>query len=213
MSEFTSGSLFLKIHRDRVIMEAPKGALLKDFSNSWTVLLTEDNYAEELRAPEYIYSISKEVPLLYFYNYEDHFWGYRIFHMGEEVGDIHVSREFKEEVVSNFARKRYPEKRYFELVVSGKLDELRKELKKDGVFEDVFSRIFSRSNVEQFKLFGFTEETIQKLSQLLDIEKANTITKTFKLVDKFKKIINIEEMTNIRHERILEFQKYDVIIN
>ncbi|KRE92156.1 hypothetical protein ASG89_33435 [Paenibacillus sp. Soil766] len=212
MSEFTSGNLFLNTNWEIVKQLAPSGALLKQLNKEWMLLLTKDNYMEDYEAPEYIYNISKQAPILYFYNFEDHFWGYRLFYGGEEVADVHISLEFEEEILHEIAMERNPDKKFSQLLFSGILDGLREELKSNNTFEEEYKYIFDRSNVDKFSLFGLDEIQINSLKRLLNIENAQDIGAAFHIKDDFKKALDIEEMSWIRHERILESQEYEEFI-
>ncbi|WP_159888668.1 hypothetical protein [Paenibacillus puerhi] len=106
--------------------------------------------------------------MLYFCNLSDHFWGYRIFNNGQEVGYLRISYEIEEEIVIKTFEGRYPDKDILELY--GELhEEISKEVRENGILEDEAKHIFDKSNVSAFKLFNISDEQIEELKSVLKL--------------------------------------------
>lgn len=108
MSEFTSGNLLLSKDRNIIKQCNVSSLILKELNNKWAVFFTEDNYIES-EVPNYIIEVSKECPILYFYNYEDYGWGYRIISKGEEVAKLMINYSLEDDIITEIIQQRYPE--------------------------------------------------------------------------------------------------------
>lgn len=209
MSEFTSGTILLAKDREVVRKHAVKGSVIMQLNDKFIAYLTEDNYIGEL-VPESIIQLSQEIPLLYFYNFEDHHWGYRLLVQGEEVGDLHIAYEYEEEIAYSIAKKKYPDMGFNELYFGGLLEEIREELEAGSVFKESFEAIFNNCRLELFSLLAVSDEQISRLKGILNTDYINhDISEGMELADEFKTILGIEEMSFIRHERVVESGEYD----
>lgn len=71
--------------KEAVRKYAVKGSVMLQLNDKFVVYLSEDVYIGEI-IPESMIQLSQEIPLLYFYNFEDHHWGYRLLVQGEKAG-------------------------------------------------------------------------------------------------------------------------------
>lgn len=92
MSEFTSGLLFLNNNLDKFdknVKELGLNWQAEGLNNKWLFILMED----EDFAPvphEKIIELSKQFPILFFINAEDHKWGFRIYNEGLMVSTFFI---------------------------------------------------------------------------------------------------------------------------
>lgn len=211
MSEFTSGHILRAEDRDFVRKHAVEGSVIMQLNEQFIAYLTSDVYNQQ-PVPEHIQRLSQEAPVLYFYNFEDHEWGYRLIHKGTVVAALHIAYDYEEAIISNVAIERYPEKSFRELLFGGVLQKVREELEAGSLFEEKLEELFNDSRPEQFQLLGASGAQIEKLREILNINFINhDINEGMELSDEFKQILGIEEMSFIRHERIVESERYDEI--
>ncbi|MBD0381454.1 hypothetical protein [Paenibacillus sedimenti] len=211
MSEFTSGHLLLAGHKEAIRKNAVPRSLIKVLDEKWIAYLTRnDSYLEYQEAPDYIYQLSYDAPVLNFCNLSDHFWGYRIFNGGQEVAYLRISYEFLEEIIIEIFKERYPEKEILELY-GDMHEEISKEVIENGIFDEAIEHLFDESNVSAFKLFDISEKQIDKLKSILNPSYFREHKKIYQLVEEFKEIIGINEMSWIRHERVEEDEGYEEI--
>ncbi|BFT72536.1 hypothetical protein [Paenibacillus sp. P36] len=85
MSEFTAGSLIRNSYLDTVQQHNP--LIVKELNEQWSVFITSGTGISEM-APTDVMEISKHLPVLYFYNFEDHGWGFTLLHQGEAVSAL-----------------------------------------------------------------------------------------------------------------------------
>ncbi|MDF2645880.1 MAG: hypothetical protein K0Q73_1685 [Paenibacillus sp.] len=210
MSEFTSGQLLLASHKEAIRKHAIPGSLLKVLDEKWVAFLTgEDNYIDFHEAPAFIYQLSIDAPVLYFCNYGDHFWGYRIFSEGKEVASLRISYEFDEELIMKIFEERYPDNDLYELFTTDYHNEINKYIEVNGLQEKAFNDLFDECNVTAFKLFNLTDEQIDNLTSILNPNYFREQDNIFNLVDEFKEIVGIDEMSWIRYERVEEDEDYE----
>lgn len=208
MSEFTSGNILLSEARETVRKHARKGSAIVQLNDKFITYLTEDIYIDE-QVPGHIVELSRETPVLYFYNFGDHHWGYRLLVQGKEEASLHISYEFEEEVAYQIAEERYPDKEFDELLFGGLMEELKEELEANAIFEERFEAIFNKCHPELFSSLHVSEEQISSLREILNTEYIHhDVDEGMELVEEFKRILGIEEMS-YRHDRILDNGEYD----
>ncbi|WP_054939170.1 hypothetical protein [Paenibacillus ihuae] len=211
MSEFTSGHILRAEDRDIVRKYAVEGSVIMQLNEQFIAYLTSDVY-NQLPVPEHIQQLSQEAPVLYFYNFEDHEWGYRLIYRETETAKLHIAYEYEEEIISKTAMGRYPEKSFRELLFGGTLQKIREELEAGSLFEEKLEELFDDSRPEEFQLLGASGTQIEKLREILNINFINhDINEGMELSDEFKQALGIEEMSFIRHEHIVESKRYDEI--
>lgn len=211
MSEFTSGHILRTEDKDIVRRYAVEGSVIMQLNERFIAYLTSDVYNQE-PVPEHIRLLSQEAPVLYFYNFEDHEWGYRLIYRGTEAAKLHIAYEYEEAIISSVAMERYPEKSFRELLFGGILQKIREELEAGSLFEEKLEELFNDSRPEEFRLLGASGAQIEKLREILNINFINhDINEGMELSDEFKQALGMEEMSFIRHERIVESERYDEI--
>ncbi|MCY9662733.1 hypothetical protein P5G65_25480 [Paenibacillus chondroitinus] len=66
--------------------------------------------------PSDVMAISKHLPVLYFYNFEDHGWGFTLHHQGEAVSAFDLSYEQEEVDLMNYVQGKFPDQNAVELL-------------------------------------------------------------------------------------------------
>lgn len=216
MSEFTYGNLILNSNKSVVRNYCPNGTAILPLNEQWTAFFTEGD--SETTSSSYIKAFSNDCPVLYFYNLEDHCWGYHIWSAGELSSHLHFSYEFESELLFSVAQERYPEQEY---IASFLFDddegqkvfkEIQKELSDDSAFEEALKKHFRSVKAEDFKLFGFEEDIVKQLAELLTVDTYFCSEEEHEIVKEFKKLINIKDMSWFRFERIeREDEEFDFI--
>lgn len=202
MSEFTSGHLMLALHKEIIHNHVIAGAVVKQLDEKWVSFFTpDDHYLEYQNAPEFVYKLSKDAPVLFFCNFEDHFWGYRIFSKGQEVAYLRISYELEEEIIIERFKEKYPGRDILELY-DGAYDEVAAEFLEQGGLEKAIDGLFSESHVEAFKLFDISDEQIEQLRFILNSNYYKSHENIFDLVEEFKECVGIVEMSWKSHDRV-----------
>ncbi|WP_066499816.1 hypothetical protein [Abyssisolibacter fermentans] len=198
MSEFTSGNLILSKHKNVIDKNKIEGIKIGELNSKWTVILTENDYLDEV--PEYIINISKETPVMIFLNFEDHGWGYKIINNKKELANIYVDYELVFTMITQKAEERYPnEDDIIEFLFSNDTgkdvhENLYDEVYNSSEYKNAVEEQFKNKNVEVFELFGLDTKDINKLTELLT---ADTFFKGRYMrdqVENFKEILGIIEM-------------------
>lgn len=210
MSEFTSGILLL--NKNRKILESSEEKrefIIKDINKKWIAFFTKDHY-EEKKIPSYIIDISQQCPICYFFNYEDHGWGYRIFFNGEELANLNISYELEFYTILDIAQEKYPHEEdiieFLCFTEKGKrvYDEVREEIIVSDIYKNSIENQFTNSNVDIFELFDIKEDTLDRLKIIVTPEYLLKLENIFELVEEFKKLIGIEELVWMAFEYLTE---------
>lgn len=204
MSEFTSGHLMLASHKEIIHNLAIAGAVVKQLDEKWVGFFTPyDHYLDNQNAPDFVYKLSKDAPVLFFCNFEDHFWGYRIFSEGREVAYLRIFYEMEEEIIIESFKEKYPGRDILELYDEA-YEEISAEIVEQGGLEKAIDGLFNECNVEAFQLFGISDEQLEKLRIILNSNYFKSHENIFDLVEEFKECVGIEEMSWISHDRVDE---------
>lgn len=206
MSEFTSGSLTLLKYKEEILEYDP--IYIKDLNDKWFVFITKDTGVSE-EIPESLFRISGKTPVLYFYNFEDHCWGYRVVYNLQEIASLYISYDLVDSMIIELAEERYPEEDHIEfLYVDPRGDKIRTELieevQKSNRYNERIEKQFTNCNLEAFRLFELDNERIRQLDNILNKNYYTQLESKYQLVEEFKEILNIEEMSWIRADRINE---------
>ncbi|MBD0378929.1 WG repeat-containing protein [Paenibacillus sedimenti] len=154
MSEFTSGILFLRkdirLVANYVNRVTDFNCIVNHLNSKWSVLFTPSTVSTE----EFCENLSHKLPLLYFWNNEDHGWGYIVFLRGA----LHA--EFNVEYETNV--------------------------------EEHISTHGEHTDADIFSIFKLSKRHIILLQEVLAGNKN---------VDKFKKILKIENMSWLNYDK------------
>ncbi|MCP3774337.1 hypothetical protein NLX71_13625 [Paenibacillus sp. MZ04-78.2] len=206
MSEFTYGNLIVNYNKPIIKKYCPMGTAICSLNNNWIAFFTNED--GETTSSPFLERISLESPVLYFYNLSDHCWGYQIWDEGRLSSYLHFSYEFDSELLLSIAQERYPEQEYiasflFENDEGQRIyKEIEKELSDPVIFEKALKKHFNSVKAQDFTLFGFKEEEIELLVELLSVDTYLDCEDERDIVNDFKRLISIEEMSWYRFERI-----------
>ncbi|WP_138754588.1 hypothetical protein [Paenibacillus sinopodophylli] len=93
MSEFTSGNLTLTAYKDQ--LDQSKLNYIKELNEEWVVFFTDDTDISD-NVSDTVLHLSEQLPVLYFYNAEDHGWGYRIFFGRKCLASLDINYELED---------------------------------------------------------------------------------------------------------------------
>lgn len=204
MSEFTAGSLTIQPYK--AILNDMNLSYMKDLNDKWVLFMTEGTEVND-EVPEQVRDISAGIPGLYFYNFEDHGWGYWIVYQGEELARVQVSYELMDGFIMDLAAERYPDEDVFELIYldphgRGVYRQLEQEIRALPSYEEAIANQFANCNVEQFCLFDVDNDSVERLRLLLNAEYYKTLGSYRQLVGAFKELLQIKEMSWIRYDNL-----------
>ncbi|AEI45601.1 hypothetical protein [Paenibacillus mucilaginosus] len=208
MSEFTYGTVVRSEHIDKIRKHAPKGlAAILPLSEQWVGVFTSED--GEMGGPEeFLSALSSECPALYFYNLEDHHWGYTLWNEGDMISSAHVSYEMPEELIIKIAEERYPDQdsTFFYFTDEGEaiFQQIRDELAEGDHYAEALRKHFETVYPEDFKLFGFDDETVEALRGLLTAE---SFLRGDADVDTFKSLTGLEQFSWMRYERMERYEE------
>ncbi|WP_127495352.1 hypothetical protein [Paenibacillus glycanilyticus] len=204
MSEFTAGNLVLNYHKK--VVEASNPLIIKPINDNWSVFFTKDTEVSDIY-PADVMNITSEVPVLYFYNFEDHGWGFTILYQNKVQSIFDFSYENDEIALQNYVQERFPDKESIELLyVNPDSDAFREkmieEFYKENSKVDQLKKLIEHLDVDTFALFDFEANKIDKLKEIFSIESLESLQDRYSFIDNFKTIIDIQEMSWIRADRI-----------
>ncbi|AET61215.1 hypothetical protein HPL003_22455 [Paenibacillus terrae HPL-003] len=200
MSEFTSGSLSLLKHKEAILDYDPM--YMKGLNGKWFVFITKDTGVSE-EIPVSLFQISEKIPVLYFYNFEDHCWGYRVVYNSQEIASLHISYELVDTMIMKLAEERYPEEDHVEfLYIDPRGEKIRNELieevQRSNEYNEKIVKQFTNCNLDTFRLFELDNERIKQLDNILNNNYYTQLESKHQLVEEFKELLNIQEMSWIR---------------
>ncbi len=206
MSEFTYGNIASVQHKNRLQHVFPKGTAVCQLNEEWIAFFTDQD--SEMGSSSYMINISNECPVLYFYNLEDHCWGYEIWNRGDRKSFLHIPYEMETELLFKIAGERYPEIDhivaflYEEQEGQRIAEEIREQLRDHAFYEAAVSQLFESVHIEDFHLFDVSEEVLEGLDQLLNANTYLLYDNKQVIVEEFKQLLNLEEMSWLRFDRI-----------
>ncbi|MGF7031229.1 hypothetical protein J2T17_002135 [Paenibacillus mucilaginosus] len=207
MSEFTYGTAVRQEHIDKIRKHAPKGSsAILPLNDRWVGVFTKQD--GEMDGPEeFLSALSSECPALYFYNLGDHHWGYEIWSEEDVFSYAHVPYEMEAELMLKIFRERYPDKRLsFLMTKEGEAvqRQIEEELAEENNYAEALRKHFETVYPEDFKLFGFYDETVEALRGLLTAE---SFLRGDADVDTFKSLTGLEEFSWMRYERMERYEE------
>jgi hypothetical protein len=199
MSEFTFGFLVRNTElNEQFVKKLANTPLMRPLNSDWLVL----NY-EDWGIHQSILTLSKSTPVLLFHNAEDHGWGFEIFQNGEGISKLDISYEMEEEFILKEFEKRYPDMEdYFEFMyMNPEGQEIYAKLKEEMDISEKVEEQFASCDINAFKLLSVDENQIKELYTILTPGHLLSLEDIFELVEEFKRILGMEEMSWIRPDR------------
>ncbi|WFR61718.1 hypothetical protein P9222_25550 [Paenibacillus amylolyticus] len=204
MSEFTAGNLTITKYKDRIEQSNP--IYFAELNDKWLLFFTKETEVND-EVPIDILTTSEEIPILYFYNFEDHGWGYSIILKGQIISKFDLSYEFEDNLLIEIIEEDFPEADPHEFLYTNSEGEaLREKLKKSENFNNSIKNLFIDCALDNFKLFELESDKIDQLKTIMNYEYINALESYFNLVDQFKDILQIKEMSWISSDHIEDLQ-------
>lgn len=211
MSEFTFGFLVKNEgQNDELVRKIVNTTYVKELNEDWLVFI-EGNWD----VPQSVLELSREIPVLKFENAEDHGWGFSIFNNGEEITTIEISYELEDKMIMLEVERRHPEIEdmtefiYFDPKGREIYAQIQKELPNNELFAETVRKQFNLLNTQSFELFQVGQDKINELNQILTSEYYINLKNKYEVVNRFKEILNLEEMSWIRPDRLERFEEED----
>jgi hypothetical protein len=184
MSEFTSGSLVLNKHRKAI--EDFNPIFIKPLNDKWSVFFTEGTEVSDTY-PEDIIKMTTSVPILYFYNFEDHGWGFTILYQSRVVSAFDYSYEEDQIELQNYVQERFPEEEAVELLYMNPDSDdfsfkILKEFYKEHSKGDKVKKLIMSLDVDAFALFNIDSGGLHKLRDVFCIESLVSLQDHFTLI-------------------------------
>jgi len=90
MSEFSCGMLVKREHAKEIenrlsAMDVGVDCFFHEVNSSWTGLFLEDQWLQSASTLKLVKSLSETAPLLFFFDVDEHGWGYRVFAGGSRL--------------------------------------------------------------------------------------------------------------------------------
>jgi len=206
MSEFTIGHLIQRKHSD--VLQEFNPLFIGHLNEEWTLFFMKDTGFDK-RIPAFLYDISNIIPILHFDHAEDHGWSYDIVSKGKSQAKFDYNYEMEDMALYQLALDRYPEEDPVELLYTnpdfeGLRQQLLDEFQNSSAYQEYTDNLFQECHVEQFSLFEVSAEQIQQLKIIMTPEHEEQLEFMHDLVDQFKIILNLEQMSWINPERLEE---------
>ncbi|BBH24454.1 hypothetical protein Back11_57990 [Paenibacillus baekrokdamisoli] len=200
MSEFTSGNITLNDYRS--VVEQSNPTFIKELNEKWLVFFTNETYVNN-DYPTDIIDLTNQIPILYFYNFEDHGWGYSVIFKSHVQASFYFSYELEHNALCDLTQERYPDEDPIEfLYMNSESDNLKAELLSSEEYKELLKKQFDNCNFECLNLFNINEEQIRKLESKINYESLMENQNPHELVELYKDILNLNEMSWIRSDRI-----------
>lgn len=180
MSDFSVGFFTRDAYKEKVYPHLTEYDLLIQYNESWIGKLSDADWQQQPQLQNL--TLSKEVPLMYVMNAEDHGFSMKIFHEEEVKFTLDISYDIYDKVFNEVAHELYGED-CWEVMMSSigtddnKMDaaneRTEKRLKDENILETETTKALANINNESLKIFGifgFEGEVLQNLKQILTVE-------------------------------------------
>ncbi|OWA37411.1 hypothetical protein B9G55_04960 [Saccharibacillus sp. O16] len=197
MSEYTSGNLIL--NRDIEYIAVFQPTYVKPLNEKWSVFFTQLT-SESFQKPNEVTEAQSDVPVMYFSHAGDQGWSFRIIKSGQEISRFEQSYEQDTMDLIALVEKLQPDADAFEdLFINEDAEQFRSEMievlyaqksKLDRVKETL-----TRFSLNAFAEFDLSAQQLAELDCLLRPEQLIQEDETLEIVERFQKILGIEEMS------------------
>lgn len=197
MSEFTCGNLIL--NRDLEAIEAFKATKVKKLNDEWSVFFTPRTQ-ERFEEPNEVLDAKSEVPVMYFDHAGDHGWEFAIVKSGKVLSRFGFLYERETMDLIELVERLDPDADAFEDLFMNEgsdqyhakmLEKLYAEKSKQARAEELFANF----DLNAFAEFGISAEQSAELERLFRPETFTEEESVLEHVERFKKILGIEEMS------------------
>lgn len=216
MSEFTFGLLYRRQDADALDARLVDVDFVNDHDSlnaDWHVATLDmdavsvlfepepDGWPEEAREMKQaivgaLLFLSQTAPLLFFYNTEDHGWGFRLFHQGEECARFDLNYEADYQIAEAILRAAHPGDDIHRVCTAEAWEAAHRKARDSDAWLAQLHEGLAQAHPERFAVFGLSPETIASLGDLLaEMSLKNVAGEAFhEPVERFKALLGIEEM-------------------
>jgi hypothetical protein len=212
MSEFTYGLLYRSSDAAALDPLLDNLAFVNDhdiLNDTWHVATLDQDAYGLLAQPEgtwpedfdihtQLQEVSQAAPLLFFYNAEDHGWGYQLLHQGREVACFDLSYEADYFIAEAALKTAHPDQDIHQCCTADEWETAHKEARASSTYLSQLRKGRLTANPAQFAVFGLAPKALSDLDALLSessLLHALGGEAFFTLVERFKAILGIEEMS------------------
>jgi hypothetical protein len=142
-------------------------------------------------------SLSQTAPLLFFYNAEDHGWGYRLFHQGQECARFDLNYEADYQIAEAILHATHPGDDIHRVCSSEAWEAAHRQARESDAWLVQLREGSAQAHPERFAVFGLSPETIASMSDLLSepsLKDALSGEDFHEPVERFKTLLGIKEM-------------------
>jgi len=176
MSDFSIGFFTINKHKEKIYPHLTEDDLLIQYNEKWVGKLSAMDWKKQPQLQNL--ALSKEMPLLYVVNAEDHDFIMNILYEEEIKFHFHISYEVGMDLYTEIGAKMYGNYWWLdedldESTRDERDKQIRKEWAKQMEQQGLLDRYFSNASLESlkaFKLFDISEENILKLNEILTIK-------------------------------------------
>jgi hypothetical protein len=196
MSEFTDGILTLKRDEQALIAALPTFPVpyVQEALNQTWVAIYPKEHNQQNPMTKWMFDTSKLMPILSFYNAEDHGWGYTLFHNGKMRAILDVNYELAFDLWLDLATSLYPDIDPFAEMSDEETQRLYQQVYQSDEYQMQVQAQFRGANVEAFSAFGFVN-LVEKLQEILQVSWYLDFEKRHEQVAAFKQVLGIPKMS------------------
>jgi hypothetical protein len=201
MSEFTSGYICLASDKEK--LQASLKALdskaipyiLHPVNEKYLGLFVDGlNQNTATIAGQLLIEASKQFPIMYFDNAEDHGWTYKLYVNRKIASQISLQYDLDENMVIGLLEQELEPNDGIDFYAHNDTDAYRQKVHASIVYKLAIKLMYSKLNLGAFKVFGIDKQKIQQLKAILTSNSYHVFEDRKRQVDKFKEIIGIPEM-------------------
>lgn len=193
MSEFTAGNVIPKDHLEEVQRQFPE-AKVSSLNDKYDLFLTEESLTEKV--PSAYLELSAQLPILHFYNAEDHGWGYRLLDQGEVAASFDYSYWIDDNLFRELAEQRYPDEEPYELPQDIQ-NAIYAEIPHLEAYKKNYSEQFDNPGLQRFAVLGIDPQVLEPIFAAALAEEYKDL---FEFVERFKEALGIEKMEWVNYD-------------
>lgn len=210
MSEFSVGLLYLNEDAEQIDPQLDGLEYITDhdvLNDRWNVVILTLDAWQALAEPggrdaptvrEPILAVSRQAPLLFFCNAEDHGWGYRLYHRGEETARFDLSYEADYYLAEAALRRAHPGQDVHDVCSGEEWEVAQTQARQSEAYLTQLRNGIANARSEAFRAFGLTDDAIAELRSLLSeasLIEALAGDNFQEPAERFKTLLDIEEMS------------------
>ncbi|MHB8921467.1 MAG: hypothetical protein ACYC3N_10635 [Halothiobacillus sp.] len=213
MSEFTAGLLYHSANDDKLAPLLDELGFINDhdvLNDAWHVATLDIDACTALSTPEnngwpdeqgvhaQLLGLSRAAPLLFFYNAEDHGWGYRILSQGRETARFDLNYEADYQIAEGLLKASHPGQDIHQVCTGEEWEVAHQQARANAAYLAQLRQGRAAANQMQFSVFGIPKTTLAELDTLLSessLLAALAGEEFHDPVERFKLLLGIEEMS------------------